>query len=113
MEHIQKGLAGEVKACGFLEQHGYEIRERNYRAGKGEIDIIAFKDNCLCFVEVKYRKNNRYGFPEVFVTEKKLRMIQQTAEAYVYQKEWHGRIRFDVIAITGTEAPVHITDVTL
>lgn len=113
MEHIQKGIAGEAMACTFLQSNGYEIIERNYRAGKGEIDIIALTGQCICFVEVKYRKNNRYGFPEVFVTEKKLRMIQQTAEAYVLQKGWHGRIRFDVIAITGKDAPVHMMDVTL
>ncbi len=113
MEHIQKGIAGETLACSFLQSNGYQIIERNYRAGKGEIDIIARIAKCICFIEVKYRKNNKYGFPEVFVTEKKLRMIQQTAEAYVLQNNWHGRIRFDIIAITGTEAPLHMTDITL
>jgi len=111
MEHIEKGIAGENRARIYLENLGYQILERNYRAGRGEIDIIATFDNCICFVEVKYRKNNKFGYPEVFVTEKKLSKIQETAEEYVLKNNWHGRIRFDVIAITGEEIPVHIMDV--
>lgn len=112
MEHIQKGIAGEDKACIFLENLGYQILTRNYRAGKGEIDIIASINHCICFVEVKYRKNNKFGFPEVYVTEKKLSKIQETAEVYVLEHNWHGRIRFDVVAITGDEIPVHMIDIT-
>ena len=112
MEHIQKGIAGEHKACIFLETLGYQIIQRNYRAGKGEIDIVAQTEDCLCFVEVKYRKNNAFGFPEVFVTKKKMNKIMETAEAYVLQHDWHGRIRFDVVAITGNEEPMHMIDVT-
>jgi putative endonuclease len=113
MEHIQKGIAGEQKACTFLEQQGYKIIEKNLRIGKGEIDLIAVHNNCMCFIEVKYRKHNRYGFPEEFVTQKKLLKIQETAEAYIYTVNWQGRIRFDVVAITGEELPVHLMDVTL
>ncbi|MBC7450564.1 MAG: YraN family protein [Cytophagales bacterium] len=113
MEHLKKGLAGESKACDYLIEKGYGIVERNYRSGKGEIDIIAFKDICYYFIEVKYRKNNRYGYPEDFVNKKKFQMVQQTAEAYILQHDWHGRIRFDVIAITGEEEPVHMEDITL
>ena len=113
MNHLKKGLAEEAKACEYLEKKGYQIIERNYRSGKGEIDIVAFSEKCLCFVEVKFRKNNAYGYPEDFVTHKKLLMIQQTAEAYIIEKNWHGRIRFDVISITGADPIVHIEDVTL
>ncbi|HSY60381.1 MAG TPA: YraN family protein [Cytophaga sp.] len=112
MEHIQKGIAGENKACIYLEKLGYQILQRNYRSGKGEIDIVAQLKDCLCFIEVKYRKHNKFGFPEVFVTQKKMNKIMETAEAYVLQVNWHGRIRFDVVAITGDEAPVHMIDVT-
>ena len=72
MEHIQKGIAGERRACDYLVTEGYTVLAQNFRAGRGEIDIIASKDNCICFIEVKYRKNNKFGYPEVFVTDKKL-----------------------------------------
>ncbi len=113
MEHIQKGIAGERRACDYLVTEGYTVLAQNFRAGRGEIDIIASKDNCICFIEVKYRKNNKFGYPEVFVTDKKLRKIQETADVYVHLFDWHGRIRFDVIAITAEEDPVHMMDVTL
>lgn len=111
MEHIQKGIAGEARACEYLTEKGYKIIEKNYRAGRGEIDIIATFESCLCFIEVKFRKNNRFGFPEEFVTEKKLSMIQKTAQAYVLEKDWLGRIQFDIVSITGKELPIHIQDI--
>ncbi len=111
MEHIQKGIAGEAKACEYLKSIGYEILAQNFRAGRGEIDIIALHNTCLCFVEVKFRKNNRFGYPEAFVTDKKLAMIQQTAQEYVLQQNWKGRIRFDIVSITGSEQPLHIMDI--
>jgi putative endonuclease len=113
MNHLKKGLAGELMACEYLKNKGYDVVGQNVRFGKGEIDIIAFKDQCLFFVEVKFRKNNVYGYPEDFVTEKKLQLIQQTAELYVLDKNWKGRIQFDIIAITGSDPIVHIEDVTL
>lgn len=111
MEHIQKGIAGEARACAYLKEKGYQIIEQNYRSGRGEIDIIATNNTCLYFIEVKYRKNNKFGFPEEFVTDKKLSMIHKTAQAYVLQKDWRERIQFDIISITGNEVPVHIEDI--
>jgi len=111
MEHIQKGIAGETKACEYLKEKGYLIIEQNYRAGRGEIDIIASFNSCLFFIEVKYRKNNKFGFPETFVTDKKLSMIHKTAQHYVVEKDWKGRIQFDIISITGDELPIHIQDI--
>ena len=39
----------------FLEEHGYRILEKNYRCRAGEIDLIAWHQGYLVFVEVKYR----------------------------------------------------------
>lgn len=55
------GLAAEAQAKQFLEQHNYQIIAERYcskqrRAGAGEIDLIALKNNCYHFVEVKARK---------------------------------------------------------
>ena len=49
------GNKGEQAAVQYLENHGYLIRERNYRARTGEIDIIASKGDTISFVEVKTR----------------------------------------------------------
>lgn len=52
-EHNEIGKAGETIATKFLISQGFTIIERNYRISRGEIDIIAKKDNVLRFVEVK------------------------------------------------------------
>ena len=49
----EKGQKAEDAACRYLERYGYQIVERNCRHGRGELDIVAVKDELLVFVEVK------------------------------------------------------------
>ncbi len=94
------GSKGEDIACEFLKNLGYEIVERNYQYGHGEIDIIAKDTDTLVFVEVKFRKNLEYGPPETAVTKTKQKQIRKVAEAYIYEKEIKNTFcRIDVIAI--------------
>ncbi len=50
------GNRGERIARRYLRRNGYQLIMNNYRNRYGEIDIIAQQGECLCFVEVKYRK---------------------------------------------------------
>ena len=88
--------------AGFLEHNGYEILERNFTVRGGEIDIIARKDDTLCFVEVKTRKANALVSGEKALTRKKRSFIVRTAEICYrrYRKE-HGesKCRFDVASV--------------
>jgi len=93
------GQEGEQMAAEYLKTKGYAILERNYKFGRREIDIIASKGNVLAFVEVKTRKNTRYGMPEEAVDDRKADMIMYVAEQYLSKHSWSGRIRFDIIAI--------------
>ena len=93
---------GEQLAADFLEEKGFEIVERNYRDGHGEIDIIALdpKDNYTVFVEVKTRQNLYFGEPEYAITKKKQQQVKKVAELYLYDKEIEQiDCRFDVVAI--------------
>jgi putative endonuclease len=96
------GDEGEELAAELLSEKGYEILERNYRFGKGEIDIIA-KDpetNYTVFVEVKSRKNLEYGAPEYAITKNKIKQVKKIAELYLYDKNiTETDCRFDVVAI--------------
>lgn len=108
---IAIGKEAELKAADFLLLKGYVFQTANFRYGKGEIDLI-FKDGeVLVFVEVKARKNDRYGYPEQWVSRKKLEMIYQTAEGYMLKTNWNGRIRFDVVAVSGTSGCYHLLDI--
>lgn len=97
----QTGNIGEEIAAKFLLNKGFVIIERNYRTKRGEIDIIAEKDELLIFVEVKYRTSNRLGPGTAAVTEYKKQKIMNTAKAYIFEKGLnpHKPVRFDVIDI--------------
>ncbi|MBD1397269.1 YraN family protein [Pontibacter sp. JH31] len=110
--HLSTGFNGEDLATDHLREKGYRIVQRNLRMGKGEIDIIARKDDLLVFVEVKTRTNDDFGYPEEFVSRSKQRMILNAADAYILKSGWQEDIRFDIIAITMTKPPeiFHIED---
>ena len=93
---------GEELAAKILSDKGYEIIERNYRYGHGEIDIIAIDPNnkCTVFVEVKARQNLEFGEPEYAITKSKQKQIRRIAELYLYDNEIKEiDCRFDVFAI--------------
>ena len=52
---VKLGRQGEERAVRFLQQLGYQILQRNFRGGGGELDIVCRKDGIIYFVEVKYR----------------------------------------------------------
>jgi len=109
------GQMGEVLTCQFLVKKGYSILEKNFRAPFGEIDIIAKKNNCICFVEVKCRKSMKYGLPEEAVTSYKKKKIIQVAQFYMKKKRIkNSSFRFDVVAIQfnqqGLQTIKHITN---
>ncbi len=98
-QHNDTGNKAEEMAASFLTQKGYQILDRNYVFGKGEIDIVATKGNWLVFVEVRARSEVLHGFPEQTISKAKAGLIIKTAENYVFKKNWRGKIRFDIIAI--------------
>ena len=93
------GDNGEDNAVNFLLANSYEVLERNFRFGRGEIDIIALKNSTMVFVEVKTRKNINYGYPETYLSEAQQERIHRVAEEYIQQNDWPGMVRFDVISV--------------
>ena len=106
----QSGKEGEEKAVLYLKQKGWEILVQNYRYKRGELDIVGLDKGVLVFVEVKFRKNNNFGYPEDFVGDHKIAMVRKTAMNYLRVKNWQKDIRFDIISITGNESPEHFED---
>lgn len=91
---MNSGKIGEDAVAKYLENNGYEIIERNFHSRFGEIDIIAKKEECIAFVEVKTRKSVKYGMPAEFVTDAKKKKIIKTAVLYLENTDCE--IRFDV-----------------
>jgi putative endonuclease len=105
------GKRGECLARQYLSAKGWKILTSNYRYKRGELDIVGLDGEVLVFVEVKYRSTIKYGYPESFVDYAKEQMLLATAQQYVFEQDWHGLIRFDVIAIVGNAVPEHFQDV--
>lgn len=112
-KHTQIGKKGEEIARQYLERKQYLIIHTNYRAGTKEIDIIARKDNCVVFVEVKTRKNKRYQNDADRITPAKQQFLIEAAEHYFQQFQEIAEYRFDLISITFTRPYpeiIHIED---
>ena len=110
LEKKKLGQAGEDRAARFLEKQGYRILERNYSAPYGEIDLIAMHEGDLVFVEVKTRKGDAYGAPELAVNPRKQQRMVKAALGYIKYKNLHQMpCRFDVVAISAsTEKEIEV-----
>lgn len=104
-DHNELGKEGEEAAARYLQEKGYTIRHRNWRAGKKELDIVAECGNELVVIEVKTRKNRLFGNPEDAVTGKKIRRIVASTDAYLRKFAIDLPVRFDIITVVGEEAP--------
>lgn len=105
MNNRTTGTEKEQLAAAFLQKQGMRIAETNYRCRQGEVDIIGFHKGYLVFVEVKYRKDEKKGFPEEAVHKEKQKRIYTCAKVYLYLKGFRADcpVRFDVVAICGEQ----------
>ena len=83
MNTRQRGKEWEQKVCRYLKDKGYFIVDVNFACACGEIDIIAAQRQTLVFIEVKYRRNARYGYALEAVTPAKQKKIRRTADVYL------------------------------
>lgn len=98
-EHNNLGRKGEELAKQHLETAGYEILDENWRFGKAEVDLIAYLDKTIIFVEVKTRTGNAFGEPEDFVNSEKQALLVSAADEFIEVMDFNGEARFDIIAI--------------
>lgn len=98
----QKGDLGELLAIKYLQKNEYQIKDINYKFWRfWEIDIIAFKNGIFCFIEVKYRGNQKFWTPEESITKSKLFKLEKSIYAYCMKNKIDlENISFQVIAIT-------------
>ncbi len=97
--NLKTGQIGEEIAKKYLEGKGYKIVEQNYRTKFAEIDIIAYNDNTLVFVEVRTKKSERFGTPEETLNKKKMLKLKRNALAYVSRIGWRQAYRLDAVCI--------------
>jgi putative endonuclease len=97
--HNDLGRLAEQGAAAWLESKGYELVASNFRYKHAEIDLIMTHAGLLIFIEVKFRTGIGFGFAEEFVDSTKRKLIIKAADQYLYEKDWHKDIRFDIVAV--------------
>jgi len=102
------GAKGEELALDYLLNEGYELKYKNWRYGKDEIDIIMEIEDFIVFVEVKTRSTAFFGQPYEFVGRSKQKFMIRAANAYVDKYQQNKEIRFDIISIVSNQNETNI-----
>lgn len=101
---VSTGKQAELLACQYLQENKLKLIIKNFHCRRGEIDLIMSDKDTLVFIEVRYRKNDRFGSALESVNHKKQAKIVITAEHYLQQStQFFSGYRFDVIAISPTQ----------
>ena len=110
MDNTRKRLGAEAEelVAARLAREGYKVVARNYLTRVGEVDIVARKGECLCFVEVRSRSTAAMGSPALTVDARKQRQVVRAAMHYLAANRITSLVaRFDVAAVTfGPGGPV-------
>jgi putative endonuclease len=99
--HHRTGRRGEEAAYFHLRKLGYTMVARNYRSPRcrGEIDLIGWEDDILCFVEVKTRTTRDIKPGEAAVDRHKRRLVAAVAREYLRRFPPSCQWRFDVVSV--------------
>ena len=108
------GRRGEDMAAAYLEERGWTVLARNYRAGPKEIDLVAAHGGVVAFVEVKARATSTGGTPLEPIRSLKRRAVETAARRWILENGRPGvTYRFDAVAvrIKGSSGEIrHIPD---
>ncbi|MBZ5684035.1 MAG: YraN family protein [Acidobacteriia bacterium] len=100
-EHLRIGVRGEDEAYFQLRRMGYVIVARNFRSPRchGEIDLIGWEGNILCFIEVKTRTSHEVKTAEAAVDRHKRREVAEVAREYLKRLPVSCQWRFDIVSV--------------
>ena len=95
----QEGLQGEALVADYLRNNGFQLVAHSYYCRFGEIDLIAWEGNTLCFIEVKTRTAESYGAPKEAVGKSKQERYRRIALCYWSETKSEPNARFDVAEV--------------
>src|SRR5689334_9398270 len=109
-EHQRTGRRGEEEAYFYLRRLGYVMVARNFRSPRrrGEIDLIGWDKDVLCFIEVKTRTSHDIKPAEAAVDRHKKRELSAVAREFLRHFPPDCPCRFDVVSVY-YELPGHPT----
>jgi putative endonuclease len=99
------GIWGENQACRFLQSKGFTTIARNWRFGKGELDLVMADGRAIVFVEVKSRTDESFTPAVTSITAKKKQILLRTAKCFLRKYNISDRpLRFDVVTVVLDDA---------
>jgi putative endonuclease len=97
------GARGERIAAEHLTRLGFALLDRNWRASRGELDLVLRDGGEIVIAEVKTRGGTAYGHPFEAITAAKLARLRRLAgewcAAHPEVAGSHPRVRIDVVAV--------------
>ena len=99
--HQRTGARGVQDAYFHLRKLGYAMVARNFRSPRcrGEIDLIGWDADVLCFIEVKTRTSHDVKTPEAAVGGHKRREVAQVAQEYLRRLPPSCQWRFGIVGV--------------
>lgn len=107
--NTETGALGEAIALRFLENHGFNYVEQNYREKWGEIDLIVQKDTVIHFVEVKSVSHGTReallqaetdGYrPEENLTSQKYQRLERAIGTWLRKEDYGGHYQLDLVTV--------------
>lgn len=107
------GLKGEEIATRYFVSIGYDIRGRNVRIGRDEIDILARDpvDDVMVFAEVKTRSTCSQDFPpELGLDWRKKQCLIHAARAWVNRYHYDRGYRMDLVSVEDGRVTQHLKE---
>jgi len=104
-KHLLTGLRGEEEALFYLRKRGYTVVARRWQTPRlpGDVDLIAWEGETLCFIEVKTRTGRDIVPAEFAVDAHKQKTLRTLASVFCkrFPEETRRKIpvRFDVVAV--------------
>ena len=98
--HLVTGRQGEQEAYFYLRHNGYTIVARNFRSPRrrGEIDLVGWEGEVLCFIEVKTRRTHDVKPAEAAVDGEKQQELAAVAREFL-RRVPAASYRFDILSV--------------
>jgi putative endonuclease len=99
-QHLATGMKGEDAAFFHLRRKGYVVVARGWKSlrYRGDLDLIAWDEDTLCFIEVKTRSSREVATAESSVNREKRRVLRRLAGDYLRSTK-RPPVRFDILSV--------------
>jgi putative endonuclease len=99
--HLELGRVGEEAAFFYLRSAGFTVVAKGWSSGKapGDLDLVAWESDTVCFVEVKTRAVRGFAAAEAAVDREKRRSLRRLAGHYQRQLPEGTLTRFDILSV--------------